>query len=67
MMRDKRALFRLRVPGRLLFLFRLRFGLYAVLARLGAVADWSALEEGLASSWGASPLPSFAGPPPRAS
>lgn len=49
-MRDKRAFLRLRLPGRLLFLFRLRFGLYAVLSRLGAVADWSALEEGLASA-----------------
>lgn len=44
-LRDKRALAGLRLPGKLLFLFRIRFGLYAVLARLGAVADWSALEE----------------------
>lgn len=45
---DKRALMKLSLPGELLFLFRLRFGLYAVLARLGAVADWSALERDLA-------------------
>ncbi|MEO8587013.1 MAG: AarF/UbiB family protein [Acidobacteriota bacterium] len=43
-MRDKLALMRLQLPGKLLFLFRIRFGLYAVLARLGAVCDWSALE-----------------------
>lgn len=43
-LRDKRALMGLSLPGKLLFLFRIRFGLYAVLARLGAVVDWSALE-----------------------
>lgn len=43
-LRDKRALMKLALPGKLLFLFRLRFGLYAVLARLGAVADWATLE-----------------------
>jgi len=47
-LRDKLALLRLRLPGKLLFLFRIRFGLYAVLARLGTVADWSALEADLA-------------------
>lgn len=47
---DKRAVARLRLPGRLLFLFRLRFGLYSVLASLGAVADWSALEAAHASA-----------------
>lgn len=44
LMRDKRAVAKLALPGRLLFLFRLRFGLHSVLARVGAVADWSALE-----------------------
>ncbi|PTL77142.1 AarF/ABC1/UbiB kinase family protein [Vitiosangium sp. GDMCC 1.1324] len=44
LLRDKRFLARLSLPGRFLFLFRLRFGLYAVLARLGAIADWGALE-----------------------
>jgi predicted unusual protein kinase regulating ubiquinone biosynthesis (AarF/ABC1/UbiB family) len=43
--RDKLALARLRLPGRLMFLFRIRFGLYAVLSRLGAVCDWSAMEQ----------------------
>jgi predicted unusual protein kinase regulating ubiquinone biosynthesis (AarF/ABC1/UbiB family) len=41
---DKRATARLRLPGRRLFLFRLRFGLFAVLARLGSVVDWQRLE-----------------------
>jgi len=48
-LRDKLFLAKLSLPGRFLFLFRLRFGLYAVLARLGAVADWGALE----SAWAA--------------
>jgi hypothetical protein len=47
-LRDKRALMKLSLPGELLFLFRLRFGLYAVLSRLGAVADWSGIERELA-------------------
>lgn len=51
-MRDKLAMARLRLPGRLLFLFRIRFGLFAVLSRLGAVADWSALEQGYAKASG---------------
>jgi predicted unusual protein kinase regulating ubiquinone biosynthesis (AarF/ABC1/UbiB family) len=53
LLRDKRRLARLGLPGRFLFLFRLRFGLYAVLARLGAVADWAALE----MRWGAALSP----------
>jgi predicted unusual protein kinase regulating ubiquinone biosynthesis (AarF/ABC1/UbiB family) len=48
-MRDKLAVARLRLPGRLMFLFRIRFGLYAVLSRLGAVCDWAALERGFAT------------------
>jgi len=47
--KDKLAIARLRLPGRLLFLFRIRFGLYAVLSRLGAVCDWSSLERGFAA------------------
>ena len=43
-MQDKRAIMRLSLPGKLLFLFRLRFGLYAVLSRIGAVANWAGLE-----------------------
>lgn len=50
MVRDKRLLARLGMPGHLLFLLRIRFGLYAVLARLGAAADWGELE----STWAAS-------------
>lgn len=46
--RDKLALARLRLPGRLMFLFRIRFGLYAVLSRLGSVCDWAAMERRLA-------------------
>lgn len=42
--RDKLAIARLRLPGRLMFLFRIRFGLFAVLSRLGAVCDWAAME-----------------------
>ena len=45
--RDKRALMQLSLPGKLLFLFRLRFGLYAILSRIGAIADWAELE----SAW----------------
>lgn len=44
LMQDKRALMELALPGKLLFLFRLRFGLYAVLARMEAEADWAGLE-----------------------
>jgi predicted unusual protein kinase regulating ubiquinone biosynthesis (AarF/ABC1/UbiB family) len=43
-MQDKRATMQLALPGKLLFLFRLRFGLYAVLSRIEAEADWSSLE-----------------------
>lgn len=44
MLADKRLLASLRLPGRMLFLFRLRFGLYAVLARIGGAVDFGALE-----------------------
>lgn len=47
-LKDKRAILDLKLPARTLFLFRLRFGLYAVLSRLGAVADWSRIERGWA-------------------
>ncbi|HPQ71554.1 MAG TPA: AarF/ABC1/UbiB kinase family protein [bacterium] len=46
--RDKRMLMRLKLPGKLMFLFRIRFGLYAVLARLGSQCDWAAMERALA-------------------
>lgn len=44
LMSDKKALMNLSIPGKLLFLLRIRFGLYAVLARTRAVADWATLE-----------------------
>jgi predicted unusual protein kinase regulating ubiquinone biosynthesis (AarF/ABC1/UbiB family) len=40
----KRALLRLHLPGELLFLMRIRFGAYSVLAKMGAEADWRSLE-----------------------
>src|SRR5262249_44198750 len=49
MTQDKLAIARLRLPGRLVFLFRIRFGLYAVLSRLKAVCDWSGMERGFAA------------------
>jgi hypothetical protein len=51
-MRDKLALARLRLPGRLMFLFRIRFGLYAVLSRLGSVCDWAGMERAYAEQAG---------------
>jgi len=51
-MRDKRMLMRLQLPGKLVFLFRIRFGLYAVLSSLGANCDWRALELALATENG---------------
>jgi hypothetical protein len=33
-----------------MFLFRIRFGLHAVLSRIGAELDWAALEDGLAGN-----------------
>jgi predicted unusual protein kinase regulating ubiquinone biosynthesis (AarF/ABC1/UbiB family) len=48
--RDKLALARLRLPGRFMFLLRIRFGLYAVLSRLGACADWAEMEQAFAES-----------------
>ncbi len=46
--RLKKSLLRMRLPGKLMFLFRIRIGLYAVLARIGARLDWIELEEELA-------------------
>ncbi len=42
---DKLGVIRMRLPGRLLFLFRIRFGLHSELAKLRSVADWQAIEE----------------------
>jgi predicted unusual protein kinase regulating ubiquinone biosynthesis (AarF/ABC1/UbiB family) len=46
----KRRIMRLHLPGKLLFLFRIRFGLYAVLSRLGAELDLRSLEAELADA-----------------
>lgn len=46
--RMRKALPRVRLPGTLAFLFRIRIGLYAVLARMGARLDWRELEAELA-------------------
>ena len=40
----KREVLRLQFPGEMLFVFRIRFGLMSVLARLGARANWCRLE-----------------------
>jgi predicted unusual protein kinase regulating ubiquinone biosynthesis (AarF/ABC1/UbiB family) len=48
--RLRKNLARLRLPGKLMFLFRVRVGLYAVLARMGARLDWIDLEDELAAS-----------------
>jgi len=45
----KRELMKLSLPGEFLFLFRIRFGLMSVLARLGARANWYRLERELVS------------------
>lgn len=42
---SKRRLMKLTLPGEFLFLFRIRFGLMSVLARLGSRANWFRLEE----------------------
>ena len=46
-MKDKLAVARMRLPAKLLFLFRIRFGLHSELTRLKSVADWAALEQRL--------------------
>jgi hypothetical protein len=46
-MKDKLAVARMRLPAKLLFLFRIRFGLHSEVTRMNAVADWAALEERL--------------------
>ena len=40
----KRQILRLHIPGEMLFVFRIRFGLMSVLARLGARDNWCRLE-----------------------
>ena len=44
LMQDKLSLLKLGLPPHMVFLLRLRFGLYAVLSRIGACCDWAQLE-----------------------
>jgi predicted unusual protein kinase regulating ubiquinone biosynthesis (AarF/ABC1/UbiB family) len=48
LLENKRKLLKLQLPGELLFIFRIRFGLMSVLARLRARANWYRIEEGFA-------------------
>jgi predicted unusual protein kinase regulating ubiquinone biosynthesis (AarF/ABC1/UbiB family) len=50
LLENKRELLKLQLPGELLFIFRIRFGLMSVLARLGARANWYRIEEGFTHS-----------------
>jgi predicted unusual protein kinase regulating ubiquinone biosynthesis (AarF/ABC1/UbiB family) len=45
-LKSKRDLMKLQLPGEFLFLFRIRFGLMSVLAELGSRANWYQLERG---------------------
>jgi predicted unusual protein kinase regulating ubiquinone biosynthesis (AarF/ABC1/UbiB family) len=47
----KRELLKLTLPGEFVFLFRIRFGLMSILARLGARANWYRLERGYVDSF----------------
>ena len=49
LLEHKRALLRLHLPGELLFLMRIRFGVYSVLSRMGARLDWRELEAAAAA------------------
>jgi predicted unusual protein kinase regulating ubiquinone biosynthesis (AarF/ABC1/UbiB family) len=56
--KDKIAVGRMRLPPKLLFLFRIRFGLHSELVKLRSRVDWAGLEEELcggASSPSSSP------------
>jgi len=50
LLQNKRELMKLRLPGELLFIFRIRFGLMSVLARLGARANWYRIEQRLTNT-----------------
>jgi len=50
LLENKRNLVKLRLPGELLFILRIRFGLMSVLARLGARANWYRIEQGFIDS-----------------
>jgi predicted unusual protein kinase regulating ubiquinone biosynthesis (AarF/ABC1/UbiB family) len=46
---EKRKILKLHLPGELLFILRIRFGVMSVLSRLGACANWYRLERGFAA------------------
>lgn len=48
--KDKLAIGRMRLPAKLLFLFRIRFGLHSELVKLKSRVDWAALEERLCAT-----------------
>lgn len=50
MLASKNLLLSLRLPPDLLFLIRIKYGLYSILARLGARCDWALLESEAASA-----------------
>jgi len=50
LLENKRELLKLRLPGELLFIFRIRFGLMSVLAKLGARANWYRMEQDFINS-----------------
>jgi hypothetical protein len=50
LLENKRELLKLRLPGELLFIFRIRFGLMSVLGRLGARANWYRIEQGFTNT-----------------
>lgn len=47
--KNKKMLMKLQLPGKFMFLFRIRYGLYAVLARIGCECDWYEMEHALAA------------------
>lgn len=48
--KDKLAVGRMRLPPKLLFLFRIRFGLHSELVKLRSRVDWAGLEEELCAA-----------------
>ena len=50
LLENKRKLVKLRLPGELLFVFRIRFGLMSVLAQLGARANWYRIVQAFTNS-----------------
>jgi predicted unusual protein kinase regulating ubiquinone biosynthesis (AarF/ABC1/UbiB family) len=44
MMKTKQQLLKLNIPKEFIFLFRIRFGLFSIIAELGSIANWHRLE-----------------------